>query len=232
MNGDGHTQAGGNRTPFAKGGPTDAEARMRRDRTVRLVSALVVLVSLGACVALAVLQIVQRDDVAEYRHAGVVAGDEDVLDSDASDVDERDSLVDLLPARIGGFRTAARHEVPGFERQMAEAIYTPTDEEVSVRTPLNCYVVVRAVQRERIEEEFDRLAAEHPDRIAAPDLGIGSDALFAARDRSTYVIVWRKAGHLVLVDTRFTVAVPVEQGDLLELHGAVVAEAVAEEMGR
>lgn len=232
MNEEGRTDTRVDQAPPPAGETPDPGAQMRRDRRVRLACALVVLASLGVCVALAVLQILERGVVDDYGETPMAV--DEVEDPDAEELEEGEesALLGTLPVRIDGFRTVSRHEVPGFEREMVEAIYTPTAEEITIRTPLNCYVIVRAVGRQEIAEAFERLAAEHPSEVDSSDIRVASEQIHVARDRSTYVIVWRRGGHLVLVDSRFTLATPAEQGELLEIHGGAVAAAVAEEMRR
>lgn len=211
----------------------DAAAGVDIDRRARLASVALAAAVLGLCGILGTLQMLERGRVEAAQRAIADATEAAVPVDGDSPMEGRRSLVELLPDKIDGFRTAGRHDVPGFEGAMAEAIYSPLDEEIRVRMPLNCYVVVRAPEGGSATEEFMRVSGRYPGRTEPAGLEeLGTETSFIAHDRSTCVIGWVQGGQVVVVDARFTMATPAEAGDVLKLHAVAAATAVTEKIGR
>lgn len=184
------------------------------------------------CVVLSALQ-VSRREAALAKHNGALAAQDSSGGAEDGSGDASRRMLSLLPDRINGYRTVARHRVPGLGPTTVEAIYVPEDEKVAIGTPLNCYVMIRCPDAGAMTEELETLGGRYPERVEAPDIGVGAGTLFSATSgRSVLVTVWEQAGFLVQVDTRFTVATPVKAEKLLRRHSETVAMAVAQQIGR
>lgn len=200
----------------------------RPDDAVLAVAWVVAAILVTACVWMSFVQVRERGAwraarPERVREATGVEGLPGIKDGAAA----RKSLYEVLPKTISGFRTAARHDIPGFEGVSAEAIYTPNTGDTSLRTPLNCYVGLwRIGETDTPENRVAALLRQYP--VPAEPASSAPPGVIAAGtpDGRAYAMAWSQGGFAIVVDSRFTVAVPQDRDGLLEAHGQAVADSI------
>ncbi|HZD59113.1 MAG TPA: hypothetical protein VE439_01505 [Anaerolineae bacterium] len=199
--------------------------RLSRDNIVILITAIAIVLSSVVAIAMAAKEAAVMSDSREglaklqaslkgVKRVKKYSGPKPSIDP-----------VTLLPPHMKGCYTNARHEVPGSDGRASEAIFEPSDEKYTVKTPLTTYVVIRYHGNDEAADEALKKTLET--RFSKEQGAIMLDSKKAysgfSNDYGSYFIGWPFKGFSIKVITSYTNFIPKDPKKNLRDIGEYIA---------